>query len=257
LTIQVDRDDAGIVTVLMNRPQKLNAFTLEMYRQFGKAFSDLNADETVRCIVVRGSGGAFCAGSDIAGFEDDRNGGEQAREYAELTLDLTDKLKYSRHPTVACIEGPCIGGGLEIAALCDIRIAGKSARFGIPANRLGLTLDYRELTDIVALIGPFATLEILLEGNIFDAQLALQKGLITRITDDEAVVSNAYSTAARIAAAAPLVNRWHKKFVRRLSSQEPLTPQELLEPYACFDTEDYQIGQAAFKRKEKPAFLGR
>ncbi|MDS1139103.1 enoyl-CoA hydratase-related protein [Pusillimonas sp. SM2304] len=257
MTIRVDRDSAGIVTVLLDRPEKRNAFTLDMYRQFGDAFSGLDADDSVRCIVVRGAGGAFCAGSDIGRFEDDRSDGEQAMEYAQLTLDLTDKLKFSRHPTVACIEGPCVGGGLEIAALCDIRIAARSARFGIPANRLGLTLDYRELADLVALIGSAATLEILLEGAIFDAQLALQKGLITRIADDDEVATHAYDTAKRIAAAAPLVNRWHKKFVRRLQSEEPLTRQEQHEPYACFDTQDYQLGQAAFLRKEKPVFVGR
>ncbi|PLC50551.1 enoyl-CoA hydratase [Pollutimonas subterranea] len=257
MTIRMQRDEAGIVTVLFDRPEKRNAFTLDMYRQFGETFDLLEDDDSVRCIVLRGSGGAFCAGSDIGGFADERNGGEQARTYAQITLDLTDKLKLSRHPTVACIEGACVGGGLEIAAMCDIRIGARSARFGIPINRLGLTLDFRELADIVALIGSAATLEILLEGSIFDAGEALQKGLLTRVVDDNDVVENAYGTARRIASGAPLVNRWHKKFVRRLASSVPLEGHEISEPYQCFNTQDYQIGQAAFLHKQAPQFVGR
>ncbi|OZI79625.1 enoyl-CoA hydratase/isomerase family protein [Bordetella genomosp. 2] len=257
MTIRTERGEHGIATVLFDRPAKRNAFTLDMYRQFGAAIDALDADDAVRCIVLRGAGGAFCAGSDIGGFGEDRSGAAQAREYADLTLDMTDRLKLTRHPTVACIEGPCVGGGLEIAALCDVRIAARSARFGIPVNRIGLTLDYRELADLVALVGAASTLEILLEGAVFDADDALRKGLLTRVVDDADVVAHAYQCAARIATAAPLVNRWHKKFVRRLAGKQELDEQERLEPYACFDTEDYRIGKAAFLRKEKPAFVGR
>ncbi len=255
--IVIERGEHGIATLLLDRPAKRNAFTLDMYRQFGAAVDELDADDSVRCIVVRGAGGAFCAGSDIGGFDQDRSGAQQARDYADLTLDLTDRLKLTRHPTLACIEGACVGGGLEIAALCDVRIAARSARFGIPINRIGLTLDYRELQDLVGLIGPARTLEILLEGGIFGAQEALEKGLLTRVVDDETLVQQAYDSARRIASGAPLVNRWHKKFVRRLGQPEPLSEQERLEPYACFDTEDYRLGQAAFLNKQRPAFTGR
>lgn len=257
MTIRVQQGSDGIATVLLDRPKKRNAFTLEMYRQFGAAIDALDADDSVRCIVVRGAGGAFCAGSDIGGFDEERGDAQVAREYAELTLDMTDRLKLTRHPTVACIEGACVGGGLEIAALCDVRIAARSARFGIPINRIGLTLDYRELEDLVGLIGPAHALEILLEGSVFGADEAMSKGLLTRVVDDEQVVEHAYQCAARIAKGAPLVNRWHKRFVRKLASGVPLSEAERLEPYACFDTEDYRIGKAAFLRKEKPAFLGR
>lgn len=257
MTIRVQQGDDGIATVLLDRPEKRNAFTLDMYRQFGAAVDALDADDSVRCIVVRGAGGAFCAGSDIGGFDQERGDGEVAQEYAQLTLDMTDRLKLTRHPTVACIEGACVGGGLEIAALCDVRIAGRSARFGIPINRIGLTLDYRELEDLVGLIGRARALEILLEGNVFGADEAMSKGLLTRVVDDDKVAEHAYQCAARIASGAPLVNRWHKRFVHRLASAQPLSDAERREPYACFDTEDYRIGKTAFLRKEKPVFLGR
>lgn len=257
MSIEISRDDNGVATVLMNRPEKRNAFTMEMYQAFGAAFSTFEADDAVRCVVVRGAGGHFCAGSDIGGFGDDRDGRQQARDYADFTLEMTDRLKNLRHPTVACVEGVCVGGGLEIASMCDIRIAGRSARFGVPINRIGITLDYRELADIVAVIGHAAALEILLEGRIFGAEEALSKGLVTRLADDEAVAAEAYGAAGRIAEAAPLVNRWHKKFVQRLRRGGALTPEESDEAYSCFDTEDYRLGRAAFGQKTRPAFTGR
>jgi enoyl-CoA hydratase/carnithine racemase len=256
MSIRLERREGGIATLMMDRPEKRNAFTLDMYREFGTLLSELEADDAIRCIVVRGAGGAFCAGSDIGGFEDDRDGRAQAREYADFTLDMTNRLRNTRHPTLACIEGVCVGGGLEIAAMCDIRIAGRSSRYGIPINRIGLTLDYRELDDLIAVVGPTHALEILLEGHIFGAEEAFSKGIVTRIVEDDQVLSEAYATAERISVAAPLVNRWHKAFVRRLRDRTPITEQERAEAYACFDTEDYRIGRAAFSKKTKPAFVG-
>ncbi|ODT54634.1 MAG: enoyl-CoA hydratase [Methylobacterium sp. SCN 67-24] len=257
MSIDLSRDDQGVVTVLINRPAKRNAFTMEMYRAFGAAFAELEADDGVRCVVVRGAGGHFCAGSDIGGFGEDRDGRQQARDYADFTLEMTDRLKDLRHPTVACIEGVCVGGGLEIAAMCDVRIAARSARFGVPINRIGLTLDYRELADIAAVIGHAAALEMLIEGRVFGAEEALAKGLVTRLADDADIADEAFAAASRIAAAAPLVNRWHKKFIQRLRLSEPLSEAEKDEAYACFDTEDYRLGRDAFARKLKPVFVGR
>ncbi|SPU51175.1 enoyl-CoA hydratase [Bordetella trematum] len=106
MTIRLERDERGIVTVLMDRPDKRNAFTLEMYREFGDIFDRLNADDSVRCIVMRGAGGAFCAGSDIGGFDENRNGAGQAREYAEFTLAMTDRLKLTPHPPWPASKAP-------------------------------------------------------------------------------------------------------------------------------------------------------
>lgn len=256
MAIHVESNHAGIWTVWLDRPAKRNAMTLEMYRAFAMAFDQLDANDAVRCIIVRGAGGTFCAGSDIGTFGDDRNSSDQAQAYANLTLDCTDRLKLTRHPTVACIEGACVGGGLEIAAMCDIRIAAQSARFGVPVNKIGIVLDHRELDDIIRLIGPAATLEILLEGHIFGADEALRKGLLSEVVADTEVVGRAYKAAERIAAGAPLSNRWHKKFVRQLVEGAALSAQDRQEAYACFNTEDYRIGQMAFLNKQKPTFVG-
>lgn len=257
MSIDLSREPDGVATVLMNRPAKRNAFTLDMYREFGRLMGELDADDGVRCVVLRGAGGAFCAGSDIAGFGDERDGAAQAADYAAFTLSMTDRLKHLRHPTVACIEGVCVGGGLELAALCDIRIAERSSRYGIPVNRIGLTVDHQELADLISVIGATRALEILLEGHVFGADEAMSKGLLSRVVDDGQVLEHAYATARRIAAAAPLVNRWHKRFAAQLRAGRPLTDAERREAYACFGTEDYRRGREAFAQKQVPAFTGR
>ncbi len=159
--------------------------------------------------------------------------------------------------TVALIEGICVGGGLEIAALCDLRICGESSRFGVPIKRLGLVMAYAEIEGLLSLVGRAAALEILLEGRVFGAREAKDKGLVTRVVADAEVAREAMATAGRIAEGAPLVARWHKQFLRRLDDPAPLTQAELDEGFACFDTEDFQIGTRSFLDKTKPAFKGR
>jgi enoyl-CoA hydratase/carnithine racemase len=158
---------------------------------------------------------------------------------------------------IAMIKGVCGGGGLEIAANCDVRICGESSRFGIPINRLGLVMAHAELRGLLALVGRATTLEILLEGRVFGAEEAREKGLVNRIVADDQVEGEAYAAAQRIAEGAPLVARWHKKFINRLVEPTPLTDEEIDEGFACFGTEDFQIGYRAFLDKVKPEFRGR
>jgi enoyl-CoA hydratase/carnithine racemase len=161
------------------------------------------------------------------------------------------------HPTVAMIHGACVGGGLEVALMCDLRICGESSRFGIPINRLGLTMGYGELSGLLSVVGPAIALEILLEGRIFGAQEACEKGLVQRVVADESVETEARATAERIAAGAPLVARWHKRFIRRLSPPQQLSADDWNEGFACFDTADYREGLRAFLNKQVPRFSGR
>jgi enoyl-CoA hydratase/carnithine racemase len=162
-----------------------------------------------------------------------------------------------RHPTIALIQGACVGGGLLIASQCDLRICNESARFGVPVKNLGLTESYDELQAMMRVIGPASSLEILLEGRIWAAREAYEKGLVSRVVADDMVVEEAYAAARRISDGAPLVARWHKKFIRRLLDPRPLTQEERDEGYACFDTEDFKAGVAAFLAKQKPQFKGR
>ena len=206
-----ERDDA-IATVVLNRPDKLNALNREAWARLEEVMRELSQDNGVRCIVLRGAGEkAFAAGADISEFENERSNVEQAREYGNTVDGAMASLVDCRHPTLAMIRGVCVGGGLEVACACDLRICGSSSRFGVPVNRLGLTMAYRELELLLSLIGHAAALEILLEGKVFGAEKAAAIGLLNRVVPDDRVQEEAYATARRIAEAAPLVNRWHKK----------------------------------------------
>jgi enoyl-CoA hydratase/carnithine racemase len=256
-TILVERAGA-VATVVLNRPEKLNALTRPMWRRLGDVFLELAADAQLRCIVIRGAGTkAFAPGNDISEFATERSNLAQAREYGNDMRRTIEAIDRCPVPVVAQIHGICVGGGLEIAGLADIRICGESSRFGVPINKLGLAMSYAEMGSLVALAGEATALEILLEGRVFDAREALGKGLVTRVVPDDEVEAEARATAQRIADGAPLVARWHKKFARRLRDPKPLTPAEYDEGFACFGTEDFQIGYRAFLAKTKPAFKGK
>ena len=256
-SIAVSRE-GSIATVVLNRPDKLNALTKAMWQSLGETIDRLSADDSLRCVIVRGAGEkAFSPGNDIAEFESERANKAQAIEYGGVMHATSAALARCRHPLVAQIHGICVGGGLEIAALCDLRICGTSSRFGAPIKNLGLVMAYPEMAPLVRLAGADVALEILLEGRIFDAQEAKDKRLVTRVVADADVAREARATAERIAEGAPLVARWHKKFARRLADPHQLCAAEHDECFDCFDTEDFRIGYRAFLAKEKPRFAGK
>jgi enoyl-CoA hydratase len=250
--------DGAIATVTLNNPDKLNALNFGMWTRLGEMMRELEADDGVRCVVLRGAGDkAFAAGADISEFEQARANSKVAKDYGDKIEGTMRAVAECRHPTVAMIHGVCVGGGLEIASQCDLRICGASSRFGIPINKLGLVVGYGEMRALIELVGRPTALEILLEGRVFGAAEAADKGLVNRVVADDQVEAEALAAAARIAAGAPLVARWHKKFARRLADPRPLTEVERDEGYACFDTEDYRIGFKAFLAKQKPQFKGK
>ena len=255
-TILVERDGV-IATVVLNRPDKLNALTKPMWQRLGEAMRELSADDALRCVVLRGAGGkAFAPGNDIAEFATERANAVQGKAYGRVMHGALDAIAQCRHPTVALIEGICVGGGLEVAALCDLRICGEGSRFGVPINKLGLVMAHAELAALLQLAGRATTLEMLLEGRVFGAREALDKRLVHRVVPDAEVVDEAYATARRIAAGAPLAARWHKQFLRQLETRQPLTEAERDEGFACYDSEDFRIGVRAFLAKTVPEFVG-
>jgi enoyl-CoA hydratase len=256
--ILLESRDGDIVTLTINRPDKLNAMTKGLWGELGERVRAADADRSVRCLMLRGAGAkAFSPGNDIAEFETDRSNAAQAREYGKLMHGTLSALREATVPTVALIRGICVGGGLEIAGLCDLRICGASSRFGAPIKNLGLVMAHAEMAALIGLVGKAKALEILLEGRIFGAEEALAKGLVTRVVADDQVEPEAYAAARRIAEGAPLVARWHKKFAAQIASGAKLTPAQLDEGFLCFDTEDFRIGYRAFLDKKKPEFRGR
>ena len=248
----------AIAKVTLNQPAKLNAVNNAMWRRLLELFAELDADDSLRCVILAGAGErAFSVGADISEFAESRSTIDQARRYHERTHAAMHAIAQCRHPVIAQIRGLCVGGGLEITTVCDLRICGASARFGIPVTRLGLVVSYTELKPLLELIGPANALEILLEGRMHGAEEALRIGLVNRVVADAEVESEAMATAERVAEGAPLVARWHKKFTRRLMQPEPLSDQEMDESFHCYETEDFRAGYQAFLAKTRPEFRGR
>jgi enoyl-CoA hydratase len=249
--------DGPVATVTLNRPDKLNALTRTMWRDLADAVSWVSSDDAVRCLVICGSGGrAFSPGDDIGEFESERATPERAKAHTAHMHHAIEAIRECRHPTVAMIEGVCAGGGLILAAACDIRVCGERSRFGVPIKRLGLVLPHAEIRMLLDQIGKAKTLEILLEGEVFSSEKALAMGLVNHVFPDGDVRTEAYAIARKIAEGAPLAARWHKKFVRQLLQGEPLSQADRDEAYAYAATEDFRAGYRAFLEKRKPDFSG-
>ena len=251
--------DGPLATLTLANPGKLNGVSLAMWQQLRAHCEALSEDTELRCVIVRGADGNFAAGGDIAEFPLVRATRHDLYAYhVQNVAPALRALAECLHPTVALIEGVCMGGGLEIATQCDLRIAAENCRFGAPINRLGFPMAPDELHGLLALVGPSAVSEILLEGRILDAREALAKGLLTRVVADDAVAAEALASAQRIAAGAPLAARINKQTIRRLTPQaQPLSDAEVRAHLARWaDSHDHREGVAAFLEKRKPRFIG-
>jgi enoyl-CoA hydratase/carnithine racemase len=254
--VRLERE-GGFVWVTLSHPGRLNAITVGMWGQLRDVFTQLAADDSLRCVIVRGEGGNFAAGADI-------------REFPQLRADMAGVQRYHRdilapalqavaqcpHPVIAQIEGVCVGGGLEIASQCDLRIAGASARFGVPINRLGFPMAPDEMRGLLALAGRAATLAILLEGRVFGADEAHGLGLLTRIVPDEQVADAARRSAERIAQGAPIAARINKRLSARLAQGGALTEAEYQDYFSYADSRDHKEGVRAFLAGVDPSFSG-
>jgi len=248
--------DGGIATVTLANPEKLNAVTADMWRRLGTVMAELDADDSLRAVILRGAGENFAAGGDLDEFRHARATIELALAYHETVGIALTAVERCRHPTLAAIRGACVGGGLEIACACDLRIAGESSRFGAPINRLGFSMYPGELAGLLKLAGPAVAKEILLEGRLFTAGEALAKGLLTRVVAEDDVEGEVARTATRIAAGAPLAARAHKWWIARLLEERPLSEDEKRQSFAFLATADYREGLDAFEAKRTPAFTG-
>jgi enoyl-CoA hydratase/carnithine racemase len=255
ITWSFDNDTAR---VSIANPGHLNALTVAMWKSLQTCFQEIAAVQSLRVVIVRGQGDAFAAGADITEFAKVRSTRDQVRAFhEEMIAPALAAVLHCPIPVIAAIDGPCVGGGLEIASVCDLRIASDRSRFGIPIQRLGFPLAPSEAAGLVALVGKSVALEILLEGRVFKAQEAYEKGLVNRVVPVALWEQEVEDCARRIAAGAPHAvrrNKWLIQLLSELNDHERLTPAQR---EACWDfseTQDYQRGVEAFLNKTTPKF---
>ena len=168
--------DGSVATVVLNRPESLNALSESSWRELGSRMRELSLESDLRCVILRGAGGkAFGAGADITEFPQVRADAALGRVYGELIHSTMQAIGECIHPTVAMIHGACVGGGLEVALMCDLRICGESSRFGIPINRLGLTMGYGELSGLLSVVGPAVALESCSKGEFSERRRRVKR----------------------------------------------------------------------------------
>ncbi|RBL84896.1 enoyl-CoA hydratase/isomerase family protein [Streptomyces cavourensis] len=249
--------EGHLAWVTLSHPGRLNAITVAMWHELRDVFTRIAQDDGLRCVVVRGEGGNFAAGADIREFPVERADAAGVQRYhREVLAPALRAVAECPQPVVAQIEGVCVGGGLEIASQCDLRIAGESARFGVPINRLGFPMAPDEMRGLLALVGRAATLAILLEGRVFGAAEARELGLLTRIVADADVAAQARRSAERIAQGAPLAARINKRLSARLARGGTLTEDEYQDYFSYADSRDHKEGVRAFLAGVDPLFSG-
>jgi len=259
--ILVERD-GPVATVILNRPDKMNAISLEMWSELTTRLGELESDPSVRVIVFRGAGGrAFSAGADIGDFEASRHDSHSAIKYAEVFEGALEKVAGLSVPTISMIEGVCVGGGLELASCTDIRIAAPGSRFGVPVARIGVVAGFREMRRLVAIAGPANAAYVVLSGEIIGHEAALGMGLLTRVVETEELHDDVYGLANRMATLSPVSHAAHKEILETLLSNPSLDGVDTDAPdgaqFRSFDSEDFKIGTDAFVNKTKPEFTGR
>ena len=248
--------DIAIVT--FDRPAQRNCFDLPMWAGLRDTMAALSADDDLRCVVLRGAGEeAFSAGADIKAFEHERGTAEREALYAGIFNAGMQSIRLCRHPVVAAILGHCLGGGAGIATMCEFRVGGEGIRFGITARNLSLWYPYAEMDPIIQMVGSGVAAELLIEGRIFTGREAYEKGLLSRVVADAAVIDEAIALAERIATGAPLSARFHKAAIRKLRGALPITHDEDQAVSGFVHTEDFKGAVQAFKAKRKPVWRAR
>lgn len=241
------------LTVTFNRPRQRNAMTWAMYRGLQEACERADADEEIRVMVLRGAGGeAFVAGTDIGQFTE--FDGPRGVQYEHQISEILGRLAAVNVPVIAAIEGFCIGGGLGLASVSDIRICNPAAKFGVPiARTLGNCLSIGTLSVLAELLGRSRTADLLLTARMMPAQEALQCGYVTTVTDD--IQGELARMTARLINHAPLTMWATKEGLRRVFAGSGVDDEDIVR--TVYDSDDFSHAVRAFLDKEKPQWTGR
>jgi enoyl-CoA hydratase len=251
--------DGQVLHIRFNNPEKHNALSVDMWEAVPPLLDKAARDDNVRMVVLSGEGGkSFVSGADISQFEDMRAAKEAVKKYEAMAEAALQGIYEFEKPTVACIQGYCIGGGVNVAICCDIRIASSNSTFAIPAAKLGLGYRYSAMKNLTDLVGPGHAKDIFFTARRLDAAEALRIGLINRVADSDKLdaLLGEYTTA--ICQNAPLTIKAGKRIIRDVlktgDADMDLARKLILD---CFESDDYAEGRRAFMEKRKPVFRGK
>jgi enoyl-CoA hydratase/carnithine racemase len=256
--LQSAAEGVGIIT--FNNPEKRNAMSLEMWEGLGNALIELRDHPDVRVVVLVGAGDkAFVSGADISQFENTRHNAAASQEYSKRSAAQRALLADYPKPTIACIRGFCLGGGMQVAMLTDIRMASDNSQFGIPAAKLGIAYGYDGLKNLVSLVGPSWARLIMYTGMRIDSAEALRIGLVDRVLPDTELWGATMEIARTISGNAPLAIKAAKITIAQVLKDSDKRDMNAINDIgtACMDSEDFREGRQAFMEKRKPQFKGR
>jgi enoyl-CoA hydratase/carnithine racemase len=255
----IARKDGAIGWMMFNNPARHNAVSVEMWEAVPEIIADFASDDAIRVIVLAGAGGrAFVSGADISEFEEKRASRDSVARYNDVADLATRAIADCAKPTIAMIQGYCIGGGVGIALCCDLRIASEESRFGVPAARLGIGYAYSGIARLADLVGPSFAREIFFTARQFDAAEALQMGLVNRVRPAAELETYVRDYANTISVNAPLtvgaVKLCVSEYLKNPDERDLAVCQAAVD--ACSHSGDYAEGRTAFMEKRRPVFRG-
>ena len=252
--------EGGVAHIIFNNQKKMNAVSLDMWERMIGLLEQYAKDPDLRVLVVSGAGGkAFVSGADISKFEQQRSSPESVAKYGNTSLKAYETLFNFPKPTIAKIQGYCIGGGMNLGICCDVRVATDGSKFGIPAGRLGLGYGFPGVHRLTEVVGISRAMEMFYTARQYTAREALDMGLINQMVADAELDATVDAMTGQIAENAPLTIATIKAVAREIGKPSAERDHAKLDRMvqACFDSQDYIEGRNAFMEKRKPMFKGK